>query len=213
MTELLVGQDDPELEKRLSDELDAINHAAIASDDERPFSIRVTAADGALIGGITGWTWGGCGGITSLWLEPQHRGQGLGARLLAAAENEIHRRGCDRVVVAKAGETTEISDRNRRGAYARPTTKAGLPDKIPRKDHSAAAGPPAARGSPTKRCTQQRATKIPAASEYHARLGAGVTKNGIAAPQADLGHPGPQPSTATNSTSEGITEADPGSPL
>jgi len=100
MTTFLVGQDDPELEKRLSDELDAINHAAIASDDETPFSIRVTAADGALVGGITGWTWGGCGGITSLWLDPQHRGQGLGTRLLAAAENEIQRRGCDRVVVA-----------------------------------------------------------------------------------------------------------------
>ena len=100
MTEFLVGQDDPELEKRLSGELDALNHSAIASDDETPFSIRATAADGALLGGITGWTWGGCGGITSLWLEPQHRGEGLGARLLAAAENEIQRRGCNRVVVA-----------------------------------------------------------------------------------------------------------------
>lgn len=100
MTELLIGQGDPELERLLSDELDAVNHAAIASDDETPFSIRATGADGALVGGITGWTWGGCGGITSLWLESQQRGRGLGRRLLAAAENEIRRRGCDRVVVA-----------------------------------------------------------------------------------------------------------------
>ena len=100
MTVLLVGQDDAELEKLLSDELDAINRAAIASDDETPFSIRATTEDGALLGGVTGWTWGGCGGIASLWLEPEQRGRGLGGRLLAAAENEIRRRGCDRVVVA-----------------------------------------------------------------------------------------------------------------
>jgi ribosomal protein S18 acetylase RimI-like enzyme len=100
MTELLVGREDPELEKFLSDELDAINHAAITSDDETPFAIRSIGDDGALLGGITGWTWGGCGGIDSLWLAPEQRGQGLGRRLLAAAEDEIRRRGCDRVVVA-----------------------------------------------------------------------------------------------------------------
>ncbi|BCB76696.1 hypothetical protein GCM10022251_50330 [Phytohabitans flavus] len=100
MTTLEVGLGDPELEKVLSDELDAINNAAIASDDETPFSIRAIGDNGALLGGITGWTWGGCGGITSLWLAPDQRGQGLGGQLLAAAEAEIQRRGCDRVVVA-----------------------------------------------------------------------------------------------------------------
>jgi len=100
MAELLVGKHDPELERLLSDELDAVNHAAIASDDELPFSIRVMGEGGALVGGITGWTWGGCGGITSLWLGPEQRDRGLGRRLLAAAEHEIRRRGCDRIVVA-----------------------------------------------------------------------------------------------------------------
>ena len=92
--------DDPDLEKRLSDELDAINDAAVGADDHRNLAIRLTGDDGTLIGGITGYTWGGCGGITSLWLTPEHRGRGHGARLLAAAEDEIRRRGCDRVVVA-----------------------------------------------------------------------------------------------------------------
>ncbi|MFF3857313.1 GNAT family N-acetyltransferase [Micromonospora sp. NPDC002575] len=90
----------PPLEKLLSDELDAINHAATASNDETPFSIRATAEDGVLLGGLAGWTWGGCGGITTLWLRSDQRGRGLGGRLLTAAENEILRRGCDRVVVA-----------------------------------------------------------------------------------------------------------------
>ncbi|WP_033337544.1 GNAT family N-acetyltransferase [Catenuloplanes japonicus] len=97
---LHLTDDDPELEKRLSDELDAINEAAVAADDHRNLAIRLTADDGTLIGGITGYTWGGCGGITSLWLAPEHRGRGLGSELLTAAETEIRRRGCDRVVVA-----------------------------------------------------------------------------------------------------------------
>ena len=100
MTILLLGQSDSELEKLLSDELDAINHAAITSNDETPFSIRATGEDGTLRGGITGWTWGGCGGITSLWLTSEQRGRGLGGQLLTAAESEIRRRGCNRVVVA-----------------------------------------------------------------------------------------------------------------
>ncbi|GAB7038546.1 MULTISPECIES: GNAT family N-acetyltransferase [Catenuloplanes] len=92
--------DDPDLEKRLSDELDAINEAAVGADDHRNLAIRLTDDDGTLIGGLTGYTWGGCGGISSLWLRAEHRGRGHGARLLAAAEDEIRRRGCDRVVVA-----------------------------------------------------------------------------------------------------------------
>ncbi|MGW4948559.1 hypothetical protein ACWEOZ_44010 [Actinoplanes sp. NPDC004185] len=48
--------------------------------------------------------------------------------------------------------------RNRRGAYARPTTKPGLPTKIPYKAHSAEARPKTARGSPTKTGNHQRAT-------------------------------------------------------
>ncbi|MDP9795349.1 GNAT superfamily N-acetyltransferase [Catenuloplanes nepalensis] len=97
---LNLSDDDPDLEKRLSDELDAINDAAVAATDHRNLAIRLTDDDGTLIGGITGYTWGGCGGLTSLWLSPAHRGQGHGTRLLTAAEAEIRRRGCDRVVVA-----------------------------------------------------------------------------------------------------------------
>src|SRR5690348_1292926 len=65
-----------------------------------------------------------------------------------------------------------------------PRTTARQPDPSPQGDH------------PGKRSTQRRATKIQAGPGNHARLGAGVTKNGINAPQADLGHPGPQPSNS-----------------
>src|SRR3954467_9795835 len=99
MATLSAGTSDPELEKLVSEGLDEFNAAALASDDETPLSVRATVADGTLIGGITGFTWGGCGSIMSFWLSPEYRGKGLGGQLLAAAESEIRRRGCDRVVL------------------------------------------------------------------------------------------------------------------
>jgi ribosomal protein S18 acetylase RimI-like enzyme len=100
MPTLSAGTSDPELEKLVSEGLDEFNAAALASDDETPLSVRATADDGTLIGGITGFTWGGCGSIMSFWLSPEYRGKGLVRQLLAAAEREIRRRGCDRVVLA-----------------------------------------------------------------------------------------------------------------
>ncbi len=54
---LSAGTSDPELEKLVSEGLDEFNAAALASDDETPLSIRATADNGTLIGGITGFTW------------------------------------------------------------------------------------------------------------------------------------------------------------
>ncbi|WP_199853041.1 N-acetyltransferase [Plantactinospora sp. BC1] len=126
MTLISVGRDDPELATLLSAELEALNRAAIVSDDELPFAVRLTDDAGALLGGITGWTWGGCGGITSLWLAVEERGKGLGGRLLAAAEDEIRRRGCDRVVVATM--SFQAPDFYRRHGYREVGRTPEMPD-------------------------------------------------------------------------------------
>ena len=67
--------------------------------DPEAFHIFAREADGDLIGGVTGkvwvtWHWLQ---IDVMWVEPMHRKQGLGRRLLGAAEEEGRNRGCKHV--------------------------------------------------------------------------------------------------------------------
>jgi GNAT superfamily N-acetyltransferase len=96
---LQVGGRDPELSARLSDELDAVNLAATGADDQAGLTVKVTNAEGDLIAGLAGWTWGGCAGIEMVWVHAAHRKDGWGSRLIAAAEAEVRRRGCTEVSV------------------------------------------------------------------------------------------------------------------
>lgn len=70
---------------------------AMGLGDETELGIFVRD-DGLIVAGITGWTWGDCCELQSLWVHPTLRGRGLGARLLAAAEAEAAARGCTQTV-------------------------------------------------------------------------------------------------------------------
>lgn len=99
--ELTTGAGDPDLDQRLSDELDAFNAAATADVDAAPqqeLTVRADDADG-LVGGVSGWTWGRAAGIAMTWVRADQRGTGLGARLLAQFEDEARRRGCTHAFV------------------------------------------------------------------------------------------------------------------
>jgi GNAT superfamily N-acetyltransferase len=96
---LIAGDADDGLRERLDQEVNAFNAAATGYHDARLLSIAARADDGDLRAGLYGWTWGGCGYIELLWVADGQRGNGLGSKLLAAAEDEIRRRGCDRVAL------------------------------------------------------------------------------------------------------------------
>jgi ribosomal protein S18 acetylase RimI-like enzyme len=70
--------------------------------DERGLAV-LARHQGAVCGGAVGWTWGGCCELETLWVQPDLRRQGLGGRLLAAAEDESLARGCRQLVVFTHG--------------------------------------------------------------------------------------------------------------
>jgi ribosomal protein S18 acetylase RimI-like enzyme len=122
---LTVGGSDSELSARLNRELTAFNNAATGADAEQGLSVRVTDDAGELVGGLTGWTWGGCGGINMLWVRAESRRDGWGSKLLAAAEEEARRRGCTRMVVSSL--SFQAPAFYRRHGYAETGRTEGLP--------------------------------------------------------------------------------------
>ncbi len=88
------------LRQRLETEINTFNAAATGHTDGELLCIEVRGGDGDLRAGLSGWTWGGCGYVDVLWVRGDHRGAGLGTRLLAAAEEEMRRRGCDQVALS-----------------------------------------------------------------------------------------------------------------
>jgi GNAT superfamily N-acetyltransferase len=67
--------------------------SAMGLGDEIELAIFVREA-GRVVAGVSGWTWGNCCELQSLWVDPGHRGRFLGPQLLAAAEAEAAARGC-----------------------------------------------------------------------------------------------------------------------
>jgi GNAT superfamily N-acetyltransferase len=118
---LIVGGSNPQLHERLSRELAAFNVAASGDDTQRGLSVEARLEGG----GLTGWTWGTCAGVETLWVAEAQRGDGWGSRLLAAAEEAAKSRGCVQVLVSSF--TFQAPEFYRRLGYVELARSEGLP--------------------------------------------------------------------------------------
>ncbi len=88
----------PEQIQYLEDRLYAFNAEATGITDGQGLAIFVRDERDRIVAGICGHTWGGCCEIRQLWVDESRRRQGLGTRLLQAAEQEA-RRHCRQMVL------------------------------------------------------------------------------------------------------------------
>jgi GNAT superfamily N-acetyltransferase len=123
--QLTVGEADAALDRQLSDGLDAHNVAATGRRDQRELTVKVVDADGGLVAGLSGWTWGTCAGIGMVWVREDSRRDGWGARLLAAAEHAARERGCHQVLVSSF--TFQAPEFYRRHGYVEFARSEGIP--------------------------------------------------------------------------------------
>lgn len=73
------------------------NREKVGDDGHTPLNIVEYDADGNIIGGILGGTYWGWMYVDILWVREDHRGRGIGSKLLAEAEKEAKSRGCHHV--------------------------------------------------------------------------------------------------------------------
>jgi GNAT superfamily N-acetyltransferase len=73
------------------------NDAAAPLHEVRVLACFLRDAEGAVIGGAVGRRWGVCAELQQLWVRPDLRRQGLGARLVRAFEARAALHGCTTV--------------------------------------------------------------------------------------------------------------------
>ena len=84
----------------LEDRLYEFKVGATGIADGEGLAIFVRDEAGQIVAGIAGYTWGGSCEIRQLWVEASRRRQGLGTRLLEAAEAEARRRGAEHILLS-----------------------------------------------------------------------------------------------------------------
>ena len=70
------------------------NDAAAPLHQVQPLASAARDAQGQLLGGAVGRTWGQCCELQQLWVAPTHRHQGLATQLMQAFEAHAAQRGC-----------------------------------------------------------------------------------------------------------------------
>jgi GNAT superfamily N-acetyltransferase len=89
----------PDEVQYLEDRIYEFNSAKTGITDGEWLALFIRDETGRIVAGISGDVWGGCLEIRQFWVEESRRSQGLGTRLLEAAEQEGLGRGCTQVVL------------------------------------------------------------------------------------------------------------------
>ena len=98
--ELLISTEPtPDDVQFVEDRLYEFNSGATGITDGEWLAIFARDEDHRIVAGICGNTWGGWAEIRQVWVEEARRKQGLGTRLLGAAEREARRRGCRQMLL------------------------------------------------------------------------------------------------------------------
>ncbi len=79
--------------------IDAFNVRKTGISDGKPFGLFLREAEGVVIGGAEGWTWGGVCYIRHLFVPLAERGRGHGSRLMEQIEAEARLRHCEQILV------------------------------------------------------------------------------------------------------------------
>ena len=93
-TEGVLSDADRAVARRLLDEIGQFNVEATGISEFHELLAVESDDDDQLVAGVYGWSWGGTYWIEALWVRADRRRQGVGSRLLAAAEAEARRHGC-----------------------------------------------------------------------------------------------------------------------
>ena len=96
---VIATQPTPGQVQYLEDRIYEFNSGATGIKDGEWLAIFVRDEEDRIAAGICGTTWGGCLEIRQFWVEEARRKQGLGTRLLEAAEQEARRRGCRQILL------------------------------------------------------------------------------------------------------------------
>jgi GNAT superfamily N-acetyltransferase len=100
------------LTRFVSDNVINLNFARTGVTDWHPVGYFLKNARGEILGGLTGYIWGGWMHVNFLWVTEALRGQRHGSRLMDAAEQLAAERGC-------LGATLETHSFMAPGFYAR----------------------------------------------------------------------------------------------
>jgi GNAT superfamily N-acetyltransferase len=92
--------DSQEIETFLCDRIYEFNSKATGYFDAESFAAVQRDDSGAILAGLSGYTWGGICFVSYLWVSEAHRGKGMGGSLLEKAERHAKDKGCKVVLLA-----------------------------------------------------------------------------------------------------------------